>query len=206
MPTQENNQAVYGGFFVRFFAFLVDSLIVGAVLSVIRLPLFFAKLANSENFLLQPVLFKFSVIDIALYLASALYFIVLTYTSGATVGKRLMNLKVVHADGSPLTLLTVVYRETIGRYLSSLLFIGYIMIGLNQDKRGLHDILCDTRVVYTCKCIPQMPKMPPVYPPVQTPPYQANGAGYGFGSLQTPVPPAPSAQPQEPKAEDSENL
>ena len=48
-----------------------------------------------------------------------------------------------------LTLLNVIYRESIGRYLSKiLLFAGYIAVGIDSKKRGFHDMLCDTRVVY----------------------------------------------------------
>lgn len=88
----------------------------------------------------------------------------MTYLTGATVGKRLMNLRVVACDDSKLTFVNVLYRETIGRYLSSLLFVGYLMIGVSETKQGLHDRLCDTQVIYTCKCRPVVyGKASPVY-------------------------------------------
>lgn len=121
---------------------------------VVRLPLFFVRLQQPENLLLRPLLFQFSLYDIALYLASVAYFVLMTYYTGATVGKRLMNLSVVSMDETPLSLFSVIYRETIGRYLSSILFIGYLMIGASEQRRGLHDILSGTKVIYTCKCRP----------------------------------------------------
>jgi uncharacterized RDD family membrane protein YckC len=73
----------------------------------------------------------------------------MTYFCGATLGKKLLNLKVCKANDEKLSLFTVVYRESIGRYLSGLiLFIGYILILVDSRKRGLHDILSDTLVVY----------------------------------------------------------
>lgn len=72
----------------------------------------------------------------------------MTYYYGTTLGKKLFNLKVVSTDGSELTFINVLYRETIGKYLSSIIFIGYLMISIDSEKRGLHDRLCDTRVVY----------------------------------------------------------
>ena len=41
------------------------------------------------------------------------------------------------------------YRETIGKFLSGVIMnIGYIIAGIDSEKRALHDILCDTRVIY----------------------------------------------------------
>jgi hypothetical protein len=43
----------------------------------------------------------------------------------------------------------VIYRETIGKYLSAVfLYLGYIMAGIDREKRAFHDMLADTRVVY----------------------------------------------------------
>ena len=48
-----------------------------------------------------------------------------------------------------MTFFEVVFRETVGRFLSALILsIGYIMIAVDKQKRGLHDILSDTNVVY----------------------------------------------------------
>lgn len=178
MQPLENNTPTPGGFFVRLAAFLIDCLIIGAVLLIVRLPVWLVQLQNPDNWFVSPVLFKFSIYDIFLYLAAAAYFIALTYTAGATIGKRLMNLRVVaNAGEGKLTLLNVIYRETIGRYLSSLLFIGYFMIGASQTKQALHDWICDTKVIYTCKC------QPTAYGKT------APSPAYGYGSL-------PSSAPQ----------
>ena len=64
-----------------------------------------------------------------------------------TVGKRLLGLYVRRSDGSKCG-----FRRAVRRWFSSIvsaliLFVGYIMIGLRRDKRGLHDLICDTVVV-----------------------------------------------------------
>ena len=75
-----------------------------------------------------------------------------TYHTGTTLGKKALNLRVVRVDDERLTLLTVIYRETIGRFLCALILcVGYLLIGVDKEKRGLHDILCDTRVIYAKK-------------------------------------------------------
>lgn len=168
------------GFFARLAAFLIDILLVGTVLLVVRLPMWVVQLASPDNWFVRDVLFRFSLYDIFLYLAAAAYFIIMTYVAGATVGKRLMNLQVVSNTDEPLTLFNIIYRETIGRYLSSLLFLGYLMIGVTEAKRGLHDILADTQVVYTCKILPAASLKP-------TTAYASAGAAYD-APVATPAP------------------
>lgn len=144
-----NNNIIYAGFFVRLSAYIIDSIIVGTVLMMIKIPKLIVGLINPNVFLLKPLLFKFSIMDILLYLLSLTYFVLMTYLFGATLGKKLLKIKVCKADGEKLSFVDTLYRESIGRYLSTLIiFIGYIIIGADSQKRGLHDILCDTRVIY----------------------------------------------------------
>ena len=120
-------------------AHLIDMLIVGGILLFARIPLA----------LEYRVLFSYTIKDIYLYLGGVLYYILLTYYTGTTLGKKLMNLRVVSETGEKLTLFNVIYRETIGRFLCSFFWgIGYIMAGIDGQKRGLHDMICGTRVIY----------------------------------------------------------
>jgi uncharacterized RDD family membrane protein YckC len=196
MPSQENNSPTNAGFFVRLAAYLIDLTITGVVLMIVGIPVFFIRLGNPDFILFRPILFRFNLYDIISYLAVAAYFIMLTYYAGSTLGKKAMNLKVVSTDDAPLTFINVLYRETIGRYLSSLLFIGYFMIGASNEKRGLHDILCNTKVVYTCRVVQIPPRNTyqavPGYSPVYT---------YGQPSVQTQIPeqvqnPVPPENPE----------
>ena len=48
-----------------------------------------------------------------------------------------------------MTFFEVAYRETVGRFLSGLIVcVGYILVALDKQKRGLHDLISDTCVVY----------------------------------------------------------
>jgi Predicted membrane protein/domain len=190
MQPQENNNPACGGFFVRLAAYLIDLMLVGTMLLIVKIPMFFVRLSHPDNFLTGALLFRFSLLDILLYLAASAYFVILTYQTGATVGKRLMNLRVVSVNGEPLTLLNVLYRETIGRYLSSLLFVGYILVGVNNEKRGLHDMICDTKVIYVCKCM-QLPPRRAYQPMSAYMPY--------YGQPVPPVAPVPQQTPAEPE-------
>lgn len=110
-------------------------------------------MAAEGTFLGGNLLFQYNLKDIVLYVMQVLYFILLTYYTGTTLGKRVLNLRVICADGNEKPgLITVIYRETIGRFLSGILCcIGYLMIVVDKENRGIHDWLCDTRVVYAKK-------------------------------------------------------
>ena len=177
----------YAGFWVRLAAYCIDSAIVWAGLLFVELVIGIISVGGSRIFQAH-LLFRYTLRDIILYVFQVLYFILLTYGTGTTPGKRLLNLRVVNADLSPeLTLINVVYRETVGRFLCGLsVGIGYIMAGVDREKRGLHDMICDTRVVYAKK-IKVLPKYEPMRyaPPVSPPP----GPGPG------PVPMPPYGRP-----------
>lgn len=144
---------MHAGFFVRLAAYLMDSLIVGVVLAVVvRFPIWISTLIVPNNIVVRDLIFEYSIKDIVIYVLSAMYFILLTYKTGATIGKRVLHLKVVSAEDRKPTLFEVIYRETVGRFLSALiLYAGYFMIGLQSEKRGLHDLMSDTQVVYCHK-------------------------------------------------------
>jgi uncharacterized RDD family membrane protein YckC len=67
---------------------------------------------------------------------------------GATVGKMAAKIKIVNADGTPVS-----YGKAAGRYFAEILSsmicgIGYLMVAFdNEEKRALHDRICNTRVV-----------------------------------------------------------
>jgi uncharacterized RDD family membrane protein YckC len=75
---------------------------------------------------------------------------------GATLGKMACGLKVVRSDGSSLD-----WGVSFGRYfmynvvISAVPFVNWILLittaimaGTDEQKRGLHDRVCDTRVIY----------------------------------------------------------
>ena len=66
---------------------------------------------------------------------------------GATPGKMVFGLKVVRPNGAPLTLGRA-FGRYFGKLLSSMtLTIGYIIAAFDSQKRALHDMIADTRVI-----------------------------------------------------------
>jgi len=69
---------------------------------------------------------------------------------GATPGKLLLGLRCVRVkDGSRLSWGRTLLREGPGKALSGLILTaGYWMALARDDQKALHDLLCDTHVVY----------------------------------------------------------
>ncbi len=121
----------YGGFWMRFVGEIIDWAILLIPSALIAL-----------------------VFVNASFLISAAYFIPFWIIWGATPGKRLMGLRIQRPDGSLMG-----PGRSVARYFASglsflLLGLGFIMIGLREDKRGLHDLICDTVVVTTEQASP----------------------------------------------------
>jgi uncharacterized RDD family membrane protein YckC len=72
------------------------------------------------------------------------------FVSGQTPGKRLMGVRVVEYQS--LDYLT--FSQSVWRYMAASLNwcicgVGYLMAAFNPEKRGLHDYMARTRVVYS---------------------------------------------------------
>lgn len=146
------NQSVSkAGFFPRLGAYVIDSALLFVIILCLEMPVAFVELLYPDFFLFKNVLFHFNLFDILFYLLTVAYFVIFTTLTGTTIGKRLFNLAVVDAEGNKLTFLNALYRETVGKYLSSFFYFGYIMIFIDKNHRAFHDYLCDSSVIYTCK-------------------------------------------------------
>ena len=140
---------VFAGFWVRLAAYAVDGVIVAALLFVWRITMAGVFLLISMSPFNGNVLFEYTWKDILLYLMGTVYYVLSVWLAGTTPGKWLFRLRVVSANGAELTFVDVLYRETVGKFLSgAVVCIGFIMAGFDREKRALHDILCDTRVIY----------------------------------------------------------
>jgi uncharacterized RDD family membrane protein YckC len=123
------------GFWIRFLAILIDSIIVGIVNSAIG-----AILGLNTN--------GRSGLQILLGLVYYIYF--WSNSSpwpGQTIGSKLLNIRVIRTDGSDLTISQALIRY-IGFVISTLvLLIGLIWAAFDANKQGWHDKIADTYVV-----------------------------------------------------------
>ena len=143
------NKYHHVGFFARLSAWIIDWILVGLLVGVVYIILGITGSLSADFWMSQNIWFHFSVRDILIYLLCHAYFILLTYLHGQTLGKKCMSICVIRSDGNKLSFFDVLYRETVGRYLSGILMCaGYMIVLLDEEKRGFHDRLTDTRVVY----------------------------------------------------------
>ena len=146
--SQQDCEFTYAGFLPRLFAYIIDIIVIGIASFFIKNIVLGG--LGSVSLFSTPIIFKYTFADIFSYLLKVLYFIICLYCTQTTLGKYIFKLKVVRKDGTKLSLFNVIYRETIGRFLSSFLCVGYILIFIDKEKTALHDRLCDSRVIYAC--------------------------------------------------------
>ena len=148
----------YGGFWIRFVAVLIDSVILGVAASAVQMLLLgrafspFARMRPDvpPDEALAAVGTMMGALGLSMLVSitmTACYEGFFISRVGATPGKMVFGLKVVRPNGAPVTL-----GRAIGRYfakwLSSItLLIGYIIAAFDSEKRAMHDMICDTRVI-----------------------------------------------------------
>ncbi len=98
---------------------------------------------------LAPMLGMIGVLSLVSIVIGCSYESFFVFKYGATPGKMALGLKVVRPNGGPIDL-----GRAVGRYFAKILsqiilYIGYIMAGFDAEKKALHDMICDTRVIKT---------------------------------------------------------
>jgi uncharacterized RDD family membrane protein YckC len=137
--------ARYAGFWLRFAASFLDSIIIGTINFGIQTLIIGYSIANADR--AQPSLLPILLSYATSFTLGCLYQGIMVGKFGATVGKMACKIKVVRADSTPVS-----FGLAFGRYFAKLLsvltlLIGYIIAAFDNEKRALHDRICDTRVV-----------------------------------------------------------
>ena len=148
------------GFWARLGAYLIDAIILGIVGALVWIPVAAAfHWANPTPPSMNPTpeemkAFFFSYFEyvqrsmLVNLPISCAYFVLMTGSIGATVGKLAIGAKILRLDNSPIGY-GVAFLRWLGTQLSTMIcFIGFLFIAFRQDKRGMHDLLVGTKVVY----------------------------------------------------------
>jgi uncharacterized RDD family membrane protein YckC len=132
----------FAGFWMRFWAYLLDLVVIGSIERILINPIFrFFDISLYEQSMFAPISIGTAFIFYA-------YFVLMTKIFGQTIGKMVFGLRVVTLEGKPLTWSTILFREWIGRFISTTLLISYIIVAFLPKKQGLHDLFVDTTVVH----------------------------------------------------------
>jgi uncharacterized RDD family membrane protein YckC len=142
----------YGGFWIRVVSALIDFVLmftalfpvrflVGSMVTVAGMD---AQMSMHDLFLLRRIIrIAIGILLVWIYRAS-----MESSRFQATVGKLAMRLKVTDLEGNRIS-----FGRASGRYFSKWLSafalgLGYLMVGFDQQKQGLHDRIAGTRVLY----------------------------------------------------------
>jgi len=140
VPT--NYKLKTAGFWVRFWAFVLDGLIISAVVGIAINPIFYLMdWSMSESVWYAPM----SIITAVFYYS---YFVLMTKFCGQTLGKMAFGLRVVSLKQDTLKWSDVLFREWVGRLISNIILPLYVFVAILPDNQGIHDFLADTTVVH----------------------------------------------------------
>ncbi|MGH9741605.1 MAG: RDD family protein [Candidatus Acidiferrum sp.] len=151
----------YAGFWLRAVAYLIDAIISGVAFLILLIPLFvltgagaaLGKIISDDDVgsdlgAFMGFGFIFGFVAIVLVVSWLYYAISESSSWQATLGKKILNLKVTDMSGQPIS-----FGRASGRYFGKIitgmipLFIGYIMAGFTEKKQALHDMIASCLVL-----------------------------------------------------------
>lgn len=145
--------AEYMGFWIRFAAFVVDRIITYVIAALIAAGIGISRTSGqTEAVPAESISVAFDNINYSFLLlvwgVSTTYGVLLTAMRGQTIGKMLLRIQVVDANGNIPPWHRVIAREVLGKFASEIIiWLGYIWIGFDQRKRGWHDYLGGSYVI-----------------------------------------------------------
>lgn len=151
----------YGGFWLRFVAHLIDSVVSGLAFLILLIPLFvltgagaaLSKIGSGEDIgddaaAFLGIGFIFGFFGIILVVSWLYYALSESSTWQGTVGKKILNLQVTDLSGRRIS-----FGRASGRFFAKMisgmipLGIGYIMAGFTEKKQALHDMIASCLVL-----------------------------------------------------------
>lgn len=143
-------EIVYAGFWKRFAAYSIDGFLMGIVSYAVQLPLMFLLFRGMDSTKAfgagaGGALAGLYLVPIIIQMVYYAWFH--SSSHQATPGKMAIGIKVVGDNGQRIS-----FMHGVGRYFAFLLSgftigVGYIMAGLTDRKRALHDMVASTLVV-----------------------------------------------------------
>ncbi|RDI44279.1 RDD family protein [Falsibacillus pallidus] len=142
IPEEAARSFATAGFWMRFWAYLLDLIVIGSIDRLLIKPVFrLLDFQLHDTSMFAPISILFAIVFYG-------YFVLMTKYFGATIGKMVFGLRVISVKRDRLTWGTVLFREWIGRYISATVAILYILVAFMPKKQGLHDVFADTTVIH----------------------------------------------------------
>ncbi len=131
-----------GRFGIRALAYFIDLVIVSVLTSI-------ANFALGMGFFFLPDFLWTGLTNVVNLAVVFIYYGWFYSERGSTPGKMIFNLQVMETgSGHRIGYWRSFFRETVGKFLSGLIFgIGYLIVFFRDDRKALHDLIFDTRVM-----------------------------------------------------------
>jgi len=152
----------FAGFWLRFVAYIIDTIIIYSLQFFIFAPVFgwlgisfaarstdFENLSDAEAMGIIGAMAAVSSATLILTSVIALLYWTMMESSKyqATVGKLALGLRVTDMDGKSLDFAKALVRNLCKILSAMIMGLGYIIAGFTEKKQGLHDIIASTLVV-----------------------------------------------------------
>jgi uncharacterized RDD family membrane protein YckC len=141
----------YGGFWIRLVAKMVDAIVMGLFVAIPMVILFmlgnFSRGISSSQGPSAALVGIQILVQVFAIVAAVSYNTFFVGKFAATPGKMACGLKVVTAEGGPVSYWRAFGRAWAEQLSGMVCYLGYIMAGFDGQKRTLHDHICNTRVV-----------------------------------------------------------
>jgi len=137
----DTEQLTYAGFSKRIFASLIDGVIIFFIAVVPLIGIGMAG-ASKETMDVRAIL-----VQLLVLVGGWLYEAAMNSSSKqATLGKMALGIKVTDLEGNRISFGRATGRH-FGKYLSSCMYVGYLMAAFTQKNQALHDIIAGTLVL-----------------------------------------------------------
>lgn len=152
---QQSRPTAYAGFWIRVAATLIDGIVLSVAFWIVIAIFGFlaatsvdvSSLDESDNsgMIIGGIIGFYGLI----FVGYILYYALMESSARqATLGKMAVGIKVGDANGNRISFANALGR-TASKYISQLiLYIGYMMVGWDDRKQGLHDKIAGTFVYY----------------------------------------------------------
>lgn len=148
--TAPSDEIKYASIGRRFLALFIDGIAVYVgfgILLVVMVPVMMALLGpgaseNGDRETLAGLLTAAVIFGYVMF-----YFTWFVGRFGATPGKMALGIRIVRSDGSPVTYKRAFCRFWAHQLSGAVFYIGFIIALFDEQRRALHDHICDTRVI-----------------------------------------------------------
>ncbi|MEN8250281.1 MAG: RDD family protein [Bacteroidota bacterium] len=149
----ENQQVQYAGFWLRFLAFFIDTIIILLLQLILLLPFFgfigYEMSITGLEDLNKEIIFTLAFgYYVTFMIISWLYFALFHSSSKhATPGKMIVGIRVCHAHKRDLSFSRTSLRYVSKYFSFGILLIGFIIVAFTPRKQALHDFIANTIVI-----------------------------------------------------------